>query len=368
MLVEKNICGCRVLHGIVDDELNRVAPLVSIIVPIYNAALTLEKCVSSLFVQTYKNVEIILVNNGSIDDSLELCRKLASLDNRILVLDLVEKGVSVARNKGVEIASGEYVTFVDADDWIDSNVCEIFAELNEKHHYDLFCYSAKYHKGKKLVDSFLFLENAEFFDENQKEELQIKVFAPQAPIFDYKTNTRFAGSAWGKFYKREILLNNNLRFATETIISEDVLFNTLSLDYFHRIGYTKQCFYHYEQSEDSAQNRYRPNSDKYFIFVVEKIQEWLQNTGKDQRFVDAANCLFVHYLFGILKEDLCHKDNRLSYAERKKAFKQVLSKGELWFPLVDVNNNFFSFPERMLVWLLKKKQFDITFFLMKLFG
>lgn len=368
MLVEKNICGCRMLHGIVDVELNRVTPLVSIIVPIYNAALTLEKCVSSLFAQTYKNIEIILVNNGSIDDSLELCRKLASLDNRILVLDLVEKGVSVARNKGVEIASGEYVTFVDADDCIDSNVCEIFAELNEKHHYDLFCYSAKYHKGKKVVDSFLFLENAEFFDENQKEELQIKVFAPQAPIFDYKTNTRFAGSAWGKFYKREILLNNNLRFATETIISEDVLFNTLSLDYFHRIGYTKQCFYHYDQSEDSAQNRYRPNSDKYFIFVVKKIQEWLQNTGKDQRFVDAANCLFVHYLFGILKEDLCHKDNRLSYAERKKAFKQVLSKGELWFPLVDVNNNFFSFPERMLVWLLKKKQFDITFFLMKLFG
>lgn len=368
MLVEKNICGCRMLHGIVGVELNRVTPLVSIIVPIYNAALTLEKCVSSLFAQTYKNIEIILVNNGSIDDSLELCRKLASLDNRILVLDLVEKGVSVARNKGVEIASGEYVTFVDADDCIDSNVCEIFAELNEKHHYDLFCYSAKYHKGKKVVDSFLFLENAEFFDENQKEELQIKVFAPQAPIFDYKTNTRFAGSAWGKFYKREILLNNNLRFATETIISEDVLFNTLSLDYFHRIGYTKQCFYHYEQSEDSAQNRYRSNSDKYFIFVVKKIQEWLQNTGKDQRFVDAANCLFVHYLFGILKEDLCHKDNRLSYAERKKAFKQVLSKGELWFPLVDVNNNFFSFPERMLVWLLKKKQFDITFFLMKLFG
>ena len=134
MLVEKNICGCRVLHSIVDVELNRVAPLVSIIVPIYNAALTLEKCVSSLFAQTYKNVEIILVNNGSIDDSLELCRKLASLDNRILVLDLVEKGVSVARNKGVEIASGEYVTFVDADDCIDSNVCEIFAELNEKHH------------------------------------------------------------------------------------------------------------------------------------------------------------------------------------------------------------------------------------------
>lgn len=367
MLVEKNICGCRVLHGIVDDELNRVAPLVSIIVPVYNAALTLEKCVSSLFAQTYKNVEIILVNNGSIDDSLELCRKLASLDNRILVLDLVEKGVSVARNKGVEIASGEYVTFVDADDCIDSNVCEIFAELNEKHHYDLFCYSAKYHKGKKVVDSFLFLENAEFFDENQKEELQIKVFAPQAPIFDYKTNTRFAGSVWGKFYKREILLNNNLRFATETIISEDVLFNTLSLDYFHRIGYTKQCFYHYEQSEDSAQNRYRPNSDKYFVFVVEKIQEWLQNTGKDQRFVEAANCLFVHYLFGILKEDLCHKDNETPYAEKLEYLQKILSE-DIWNNIIETAKmNYFSTPEKILIWLLKRKWCSIVSLLMRIY-
>lgn len=365
MLVEKNICGCRVLHSIVDVELNRVAPLVSVIVPIYNAALTLEKCVSSLFAQTYKNIEIILVNNGSIDDSLELCRKLASLDNRILVLDLVEKGVSVARNKGVEIASGEYVTFVDADDCIDSNVCEIFAELNEKRHYDLFCYSAKYHKGKKVVDSFLFLENAEFFDENQKEELQIKVFAPQDPIFSYKMNTRFAGSACGKFYKREILLNNNLRFATETIISEDVLFNTLSLDFFHKIGYTKQCFYHYEQSKGSAQNRYRPNSDKCFVFVVEKIQEWLQNTGKDQRFVDAANCLFVHYLFGILKEDLCHKDNPDDKNVPQSHLYSILSESVFVDVLRNVKWNYFSFTEKILVLMLKLKMTRTIAFAMK---
>lgn len=365
MLVEKNICGCRVLHGIVDDELNRVAPLVSIIVPIYNAALTLEKCVSSLFAQTYKNIEIILVNNGSIDDSLELCRKLASLDNRILVLDLVEKGVSVARNKGVEIASGEYVTFVDADDWIDSNVCEIFAELNEKHLYDLFCYSAKYHKGKKVVDSFLFLENAEFFDENQKKELQIKVFAPNAPILKYKTNTRFAGSVWGKFYKREVLLKNHLHFAPETIISEDVLFNTLALDHFHRIGFTRKCFYHYEQQEGSAQNRYRPNSNRYFSFVIDKIQSWLRESSKSTDFVDAANCLFVHYLFGILKEDLCHKDNPHGIAERKNILDKLLSKNYFSEPLKNSRMDYFSLPEKALVGLLQYRKIGAIFFLLK---
>ena len=160
-------------------------------------------------------------------------------------------------------------------------------------------------------------------------------------------------------------MKNHLRFATETIISEDVLFNTLALDHFHRIGYTKRCFYHYEQSVGSAQNRYRPNSDRYFIFVIEKIQEWLKNTKKNQHFVDAANSLFVHYLFGILKEDLCHKDNPQLMADRKVMLKRILADETFLTPLENARKNYFSFPECVLLWLLRKKLVCIIFFLLK---
>jgi glycosyltransferase involved in cell wall biosynthesis len=357
MSMQKNIRVCQVLHGIVGGGSEQVVPLVSIVIPVYNAARTIEKCVESLILQTFNDIEILLVNNGSTDNSLDVCQKLVEKDSRIKIINIAEKGVSVARNKGLEAASGKYISFVDADDWIDSNVCELFANLNAEHDYELFCYSAQYHKKKKTTISYLFNKDIELLSQNQKEELQIKVFAPQAPIFSYKMNTRFAGSACGKFYKREILLKNNLRFSTETIISEDVLFNTLSLDYFHRIGYTKQCFYHYEQSEDSAQNRYRPNSDKYFIFIIEKIQEWLRNTAKDQRFVDAANCLFVHYLFGILKEDLFHRDNKLRNEERKKILNQIFANKSLSKTLQNANTKFFSFPEKTLMFLLKRKNY-----------
>lgn len=342
-------------------------PLISFVVPVYNAERTLHDCVRSLIKQTFGNIEIILVNNCSTDESLGKCNELAKEDERVKVVDIAEKGVSVARNKGIEAASGEFITFVDADDWVDPNVCELFADLNAKYDYDLFCYSAQYHKKRKTTTTYLFDKDIELLSQNQKEELQIKVFAPQAPIFSYKTNTRFAGSAWGKFYKREILLKNNLRFATETIISEDVLFNTLSLDYFYRIGYTKRCFYHYEQSVGSAQNRYRPNSDKYFMFVIERIQEWLLNTGKDQRFVDAANCLFVHYLFGVLKEDLFHKDNKCSYTEKSNKLKKILSD-DIWNNIVEmVKMNYFSTPEKMLIWLLSRKCCSIVSLLMKIY-
>ena len=331
------------------------SPLISIVVPVYNAAQTLEKCIGSLTSQTFGDIEILLINNGSTDNSLDVCKKIADDDSRIKVIDHFEKGVSTARNRGIEDSSGDYVMFVDADDWIDANVCEVFAHLNSKYNYDLFCFSAQYNKGKKTVKSFLYAENVDVLSALQKEELQIKVLSPQAPVLNYKVNTRFAGSACGKFYKREILRKNNLYFATETIISEDCLFNTLALDSFQRIGYTRDFFYYYEQHGDSAQNSYRPNSDKYFGFVIKQMQRWLIETRKDQRFVDAANCLFVHYLFGIIKEDISHKDNDISLTQRCMALESLLSKKKHQAILRNVNKDYFSILEKMLIFMMKKK-------------
>lgn len=359
MAEDKNIRVCQVLHGIVGGGSEQVIPLVSVVVPVYNAARTLKKCVGSLTSQTFGNIEILLVNNGSTDDSLEVCKKIANKDSRIKVIDHYEKGVSTARNRGIDESSGDYIMFVDADDWIDANVCEVFANLNSKYNYDLFCFSALYNKGKKSVKSFLYSENVDLLSPEQKESLQIKVLSPQAPVLDYKVNTRFAGSACGKFYKRETLQKNNLRFATETTISEDCLFNTLALDYFCRIGYTKDSFYYYEQHDDSAQNSYRPNSDKYFGFVIKRIQKWLAESRKDQRFIDAANCLFVHYLFGVMKEDIFHKDSKLSFIKRKKRLKEILSYKVFYYIVNSVNASYFSVSEQIVLYLMKKKCYSL---------
>jgi hypothetical protein len=176
---------------------------------------------------------------------------------------------------------------------------------------------------------------------------------------------RFLGSVWGKFYKRDVLIKYSLRFSSETIISEDVLFNALALDFFDRIGYTRDCFYHYVQQINSAQNSYRPNSEKYFAFVIAQIQQWLLQTKKDKRFVDAANCLFVHYLFGILKEDVFHKDNPNSSEEKKNRLEEVLSMKDFLIPLNNTNKRYFSQPERILIWLLQKKWIGVITFLFK---
>lgn len=342
-------------------------PLVSVVIPVYNAFATLNKCVDSLRAQSYNDIEIVLVNNCSTDGSLDLCLELASKDDRIIVDDLLEKGVSSARNRGIELAHGDFITFVDADDWVDLNVFEIFANLNAKYNYDLFCYSAQYHNRTNTIVSYLFGNSVELFSQEQKEELQIKVLTPQSPIYSYKVNTRFAGSVWGKIYRREVFLKNNLRFATETIISEDVLFNALALDFFHRIGYSRDCFYHYEQSACSAQNRYRPNSEKYFSFVIDKIQEWIVKTEKNQNFIDAANCLFVHYLFGILKEDIFHKDNEIPLKNRFWRLKEILNLEKYSNLLKVINKDYFSLPEKVLIFLMRNNYCRLLSLLLKLY-
>ena len=98
---------------------------ISVIVPIYNVEKYIDRCIKSIVNQTYKNLEIILINDGSLDKSGQICDTWESKDNRIKVIHQMNSGVSVARNTGLENATGEYVTFVDSDDYIEPKYCEI---------------------------------------------------------------------------------------------------------------------------------------------------------------------------------------------------------------------------------------------------
>lgn len=108
--------------------------LISIIIPVYNVEKYLEECIESCINQTYKNIEIILINDGSTDKSLEICQKYANIDNRIIVKSIPNSGVAHARNVGIGLSKGDYITFIDSDDFVDRNFCEVLLKpfLNKK--------------------------------------------------------------------------------------------------------------------------------------------------------------------------------------------------------------------------------------------
>ena len=105
---------------------------VSVIIPIYNAEKFLSLCLESIINQTYKNLEIVLVNDGSLDNSIEICRQYAERDNRIKIIDDKNRGVSYARNKGIEKATGQYILFIDSDDIVKKNYIDILVKKINK--------------------------------------------------------------------------------------------------------------------------------------------------------------------------------------------------------------------------------------------
>ncbi len=114
-------------------------PIISVIIPVYNTEEYLPRCLDSILNNTYKNLQVICVNDGSVDNSLRILNEYASKDSRVLVIDKENEGVSVARNVGLEYAQGEYISFIDSDDWIHNNYFELLYKESIKNSVDVIC-------------------------------------------------------------------------------------------------------------------------------------------------------------------------------------------------------------------------------------
>ena len=166
-------------------------PLISVILPIYNVAQFLPRCIESVCSQTYDNLEIILVDDGSPDDCGDICDKYAEKDNRIVVVHKQNGGLSDARNKGAEIANGEYITFIDSDDYVTDTYVEYLYSLIEKYHtrMSLCTHTVVFEKGNNIIYG------------NGKDEVLTTEICLERMLYDDVINT----SAWAKLYETEMV-------------------------------------------------------------------------------------------------------------------------------------------------------------------
>lgn len=198
-------------------------PLVSIIVPVYKVEKYLDRCVESLVNQTYKNIEIILVDDGSPDNCPEMCDAWAHKDSRIVVIHKENGGVSSARNKGLESARGEWIWFVDSDDYVELFALEKLVPMTDNS--DLIIFDTK-------IDE-LYVKDDRFFD-------------------NYYFMYRFGFGPCNKLYKKSIITENNLKFDVEEAIGEDLLFNIYYYRYAESYCFSSLNLYHYVLNENSA--------------------------------------------------------------------------------------------------------------------
>lgn len=193
---------------------------VSIVVPIYNAEKYLDKCIKSILKQTFKDVELILVNDGSTDESLNICKKYQNSDPRILLIDKENEGCTFARRSGIEASNSPFITFVDADDWIEKNAIKTLYEEITEYNLDIVVCNMYRVLGsgklfKKKNRSYYFGKDKIYNKDEIKKELVVAYFHGHP----------FPANLWGKLYKRDLLLNSGNYLENIRFLGEDLFYN-----------------------------------------------------------------------------------------------------------------------------------------------
>lgn len=207
---------------------------VSIIVPVYNVAEFLDQCIGSILCQTYSNIEVLVLNDGSTDDSLAICRKWETKDPRIKVFDNENRGVSYTRNLGLDNCTGKYVAFVDADDIVAQDYIEALVSSIESSGSDMSMCS--YLSFIDIQPKYLHSNDKQFIEENL-----------EAVFF-----TVTMGGIAGKLYKTDIIRSNALRIDECISVCEDLLFNIQYVSYCQTLVYSYSKLYGYRQRPQSA--------------------------------------------------------------------------------------------------------------------
>lgn len=261
---------------------------VSVVVPIYKVEEYIDKCITSILCQTLSDIEIILVDDGSPDKCGQIAEYYANQDPRIKVIHKDNGGLSSARNAGLGIATGDYIQFVDSDDWIDPTMIEKMYNASKKVASDLvICNYRRVYKDQ-VEEDFLHLEN-EYFNLND--------IGLQEYFYSYYFPYVHGHEVTNKLYKREIIIKNDLKFEKNVeVFSEDLLFNLYFLCHINVISSLKDTFYNYLQRGNSIMNSSQPNQIKQSYILFEKFSLHSAKAGKSEELKEILPLLFYELI------------------------------------------------------------------------
>lgn len=293
---------------------------VSIIVPVYNAEKVLHYCVDSILAQTYKDFELILVDDGSTDKSGELCDKYADENENVKVVHLENGGVSKARNTGIELAKGEYICFVDSDDYISETfIEELVQKADDGYNFVLTTYHwvSDYVRSAFKTVSYK-NNNYSIVDKDDLMDLGSLVLLSQP---------------WNKIFKRDIILKNGIRMPEDMSLGEDTVFvyrylSCIISEKFAVIN--KPLYYYYSNNNQSLLNKFRDDlfevNKKLNRYLYEEVKKWNLSEKHLQLFYNGCYFRMENVLFNTFR-----KENPLSNKERIEYNSKVIKTTEFQY-------------------------------------
>lgn len=259
-------------------------PKISVIIPVYNAEKYLKECLDSVLNQSLKELEIICVNDGSTDNSLNILKQYSEKDNRVTVIDKKNGGVSSARNAGIEIAKGEYIAFVDSDDYLELNAYELAYSDAKSNNIDILNFGWR---------GFPNESNWDKWRSSPKE----KMFINDSINAWFYCKIGANVNIWNKLYKRSFLIESGIRFSTKLKYSEDLYFNFLLFPKAKIIKFIPEKFYHYRRNNNESA---MSNFDLKFklktqIELIKTMKDNWVSLGYIKGFKDSLLSFFVDW-------------------------------------------------------------------------
>ena len=302
-------------------------PLISIIIPIHNAAKFLNQTISSCLKQDYPNLEIILINDGSTDDSKTICEKYLKASTSVLFFDRPHQGVSATRNFGLDHFSGEYFSFLDADDLLAENFISTLYTLAKENNLDYITSGYQRFVGNFPTSEPRKPECAKSIGEEPQKQKSTKSIRETLRIYDKSS-----------FYKQLLDLNSgynfchmklikkplrHVRFDESLSVAEDALYNFKILNELNSFGATSAPLYLYRVHQNSTVRTFSEDYAEKYRKSLQKIENYLQENQSNlyQKYQNYFYAFVATHLFFILANFCCHKDNKNQLKSIKSLYK-----------------------------------------------
>lgn len=340
--------------------MQKTTPKLSIIVPVYNVEKYLDQCVQSLVNQTLQDIEIILVDDESPDNSPKMCDDYVKADPRFVVVHKKNGGLGYARNTGLEKATGEYVTFIDSDDYIDLKAYDKICTLMDKNHLDELRFLCNRFKNDGSQSPVSYSDDLKIVsDKEQLEFVALSIF--DVPNKQYEKYD-WGGSSCMAVYRRQVIVVNDLHFFSERqFISEDYLFNFDFYLHCNKVAFLPSTFYHYRINPQSLTRSFKIDALRKAEDYAKYVEASIVRNKIPTKYKIFGMGYYVRALRSILKKMFLMP--HVSLAEKKRMFDETCSTD--YFAYIKKNYPSTGLPikQRICHWAIMSKCFLLSYLL-----
>lgn len=300
---------------------------ISIVVPVYNTAKYLKKCLDSIIKQTYRNIEVIVVDDGSPDESYTIYKTYSEADSRVTYIKKENAGVSEARNTGIDMATGDFIMFIDSDDWMELDGCEALIDEYHRRHAgltlgDVYCTNEKnkHRTYCKVFSEEFYKDSASFIEQYQMSCLGYAY----NPLMTNKRNVSGLGSPWNKLFDLKLIRENHLRFDSYVCgIYDDNLFTLHYLTICKSVSYISKPVYDYVTVSQSLTHKYKSNTLDISKRIFTRIEDFIKEQNNTELFIKPYYMYVIRRMSRELDAYFFSDNNPKTWKETREEMKEI---------------------------------------------